>query len=120
MQVNFLWTEDIKTAQTNGVSLYWNPHWLLKLPFDTRVTVLLHELWHIALLHMLRRGTVTRKSGIMLVIFALIICSNRRDTPSKASALDDAAYGTQSAEEVYDGLYQMPNPSIYGEFVWGP
>ena len=31
----------------------------------------------------------------------------------------DAAYGTQSAEEVYDGLYQMPNLSIYGEFVWG-
>ena len=55
--VNFLWTEDIMTAQTNGISLYWNPHWFLKLPFDTRVTVLLHELWHIALLHMLRRGT---------------------------------------------------------------
>ena len=55
--VNFLWTEDIKTAQTNGISLYWNPHWFLKLPFDTRVSVLLHELWHIALLHMLRRGT---------------------------------------------------------------
>ena len=45
--VNFLWTEDIKTAQTNGISLYWNPHWFMKLPFDTRVTVLLHELWHI-------------------------------------------------------------------------
>lgn len=52
----FSWITSIKTACTNGVFLYWNPHWFLSLPLDTRVTVLLHELWHVALLHMLRRG----------------------------------------------------------------
>jgi predicted metal-dependent peptidase len=53
---NFIWAEDIPTAQTNGVSLQWNPHWFLKLPRPTRCTVLKHELWHPARLHFLRRG----------------------------------------------------------------
>ena len=118
--VNFLWTEDIMTAQTNGVSLYWNPHWFLKLPFDTRVSVLLHELWHIALLHMLRRGT--RDPEIWN--YACDICINNMlksqgYTFKGTRPWIDPAYGTQSAEEVYDGLYQMPNLSIYGQFVWG-
>ena len=118
--VNFLWTEDIKTAQTNGISLYWNPHWFLKLPFDTRVSVLLHELWHIALLHMLRRGT--RDPEIWN--YACDICINNMlksqgYTFEGTNPWIDSAYGTQSAEEVYDGLYQMPNLSIYGEFLWG-
>ena len=118
--VNFLWTENIMTARTNGISLYWNPHWFLKLPFDTRVTVLLHELWHIALLHMLRRGT--RDPEIWN--YACDICINNM-LKSQGYTFEgirpwiDAAYGTQSAEEVYDGLYQMPNLPIYGEFVWG-
>ena len=118
--VNFLWTEDIKTAQTNGISLYWNPHWFLKLPFDTRVSVLLHELWHIALLHMLRRGT--RDPEIWN--YACDICINNMlksqgYTFEGTNPWIDSAYGTQSAEEVYDGLCQMPNLSIYGEFLWG-
>ena len=118
--VNFLWTEGIKTAQTNGISLYWNPHWFLKLPFDTRVSVLLHELWHIALLHMLRRGT--RDPEIWN--YACDICINNMlksqgYTFEGTNPWIDSAYGTQSAEEVYDGLYQMPNLSVYGEFLWG-
>lgn len=118
--VNFLWTEDIKTAQTNGISLYWNPHWFLKLPFNTRVSVLLHELWHIALLHMLRRGT--RDPEIWN--YACDICINNMlksqgYTFEGTNPWIDSAYGTQSAEEVYDGLYQMPNLSVYGEFLWG-
>ena len=118
--VNFLWTEDIMTAQTNGISLYWNPHWFLKLPFDTRVTVLLHELWHIALLHMLRRGTRDPETWN----YACDICINNMlksqgYTFEGTNPWIDSAYGTQSAEEVYDGLYQMPNLSVYGEFLWG-
>lgn len=118
--VNFVWTEDIMTVQTNGIRLYWNPHWFLKLPFETRVTVLLHELWHIALLHMLRRGT--RDPEVWN--YACDICINNMLKLQGYSFEGtrpwiDAAYGTQSAEEIYDGLYQMPNLSIYGQFVWG-
>jgi len=54
--LNFSWTEDIETACTNGVTLWWNPHFFLDMDPSTRETILLHELWHSALLHMLRRG----------------------------------------------------------------
>jgi predicted metal-dependent peptidase len=118
--VNFLWTEDIRTAQTNGISLYWNPHWFLKLPFDTRITVLLHELWHIALLHMIRRGS--RDPEIWNYA-----CDININNMLKAQGYSfagtspwiDASYGEQPTEEIYDSLYSMPDLSVLGNYVWG-
>ena len=118
--VNFLWTEDIKTGQTNGISLYWNPHWFLKLPFDTRITVLLHELWHIALLHMIRRGSRDPK----IWNYA---CDININNMLKAQGYSfagtspwiDASYGEQPTEEIYDSLYSMPDLSVLGDYVWG-
>lgn len=54
--LNFVWTRDIPTAQTNGVSLWWNPDWFMYLPRETRITIMLHELQHPAKLHFLRMG----------------------------------------------------------------
>ena len=55
--LEFIWDETIETAQTDGVHLWWNPHWFLSLPPRTRETVLVHELWHPGKLHELRRGS---------------------------------------------------------------
>jgi predicted metal-dependent peptidase len=55
--LTFSWTRDIETAATNGIDLYWNPDWFKALPQKTRESVLLHELWHVARLHMVRLGT---------------------------------------------------------------
>jgi predicted metal-dependent peptidase len=55
--LTFSWTRDIDTAATNGVNLYWNPDWFQKIPPKTRETVLLHEIWHVARLHMVRLGS---------------------------------------------------------------
>lgn len=133
--VNFLWTEDIKTAQTNGISLYWNPHWFLKLPVETRMTVLLHELWHVALLHMLRCGTRNPKIwnwACDLYINNMLYYQgytfdgthpwlnddiNRWKMPG---AMPCGIYDAQMAvEEIYDLLEQMPALSVQGKFVWG-
>lgn len=54
--LNFSWVEDIETACTDGINLWWNPHFFLAMPKETRKTILLHELWHPARLDMLRRG----------------------------------------------------------------
>lgn len=54
--MEFRWMPEIKTAQTNGRYVGWNPDFFMKLPKETRATVLVHELWHPALLHGLRRG----------------------------------------------------------------
>ena len=54
--LNFHWSMDVETACTNGLTLQWNPKFYWSIPFMTRVTILVHELWHVALLHMIRRG----------------------------------------------------------------
>ena len=53
----FVWTEDVPTAATDGRMFYWNPRWFLKLDPEVRKTILMHELWHNARLHMVRAGT---------------------------------------------------------------
>ena len=45
------WSEDIPTACVDGRSLRINPQWFLGLDEPTRVTVLAHEISHVALFH---------------------------------------------------------------------
>ena len=133
--VNFLWTEDIKTAQTNGISLYWNPHWFLKMPAETRMTVLLHELWHIALLHMLRCGTRDPKIwnwACDLYINNMLYYQGYTFAGVNPWLNDDinrwkgpnwrpvGVYGPDfSVEQIYEELEKIPALSIGGEFIWG-
>ncbi|RWB40496.1 MAG: hypothetical protein EOQ44_25500 [Mesorhizobium sp.] len=55
--MNFSWVNDIETACTDGINLWWNPYFYLAMPEETRATILVHELKHPARLDMLRRGT---------------------------------------------------------------
>ena len=50
------WDESIPTACTDGKAIWWSPRWFLSLPKPARVTVQAHEVWHVARLHMIRRG----------------------------------------------------------------
>lgn len=55
--IEIIWSDvDNPTAKTNGLKLWWNRDWFISLPKATRVTVLVHELWHPGRLHFLRRG----------------------------------------------------------------
>lgn len=54
--LNFSWDEIIPTACTNGLNLLFNPEFFIGLVPDSRKTVLVHELWHVARMHPIRRG----------------------------------------------------------------
>ena len=54
--LNFSWNESIPTAGTNGINLWFNTEFFTGLKIDTRKTVLVHELWHVARMHPIRRG----------------------------------------------------------------
>lgn len=55
--MEIIWSDvDNPTAKTNGLKLWWNRDWFISLPKATRVTILVHELWHPGRLHFLRRG----------------------------------------------------------------
>ena len=51
------WDSNIPAAATDGETLFWNPDWFLRLPVNTRKTVLMHELWHVGYLHGVRQGS---------------------------------------------------------------
>jgi predicted metal-dependent peptidase len=46
----------VKTAATSGKHLYVNPYFWNKLTGKQKITLVLHEFWHVALAHHLRRG----------------------------------------------------------------
>ena len=52
--LNFLWSTKVPTAAVDGINFYWNPDWFDSLTPEERKGVLMHELWHIALLHGIR------------------------------------------------------------------
>lgn len=55
--LRFSWDTSIRTAGVNGVSMVWNPYYFHYLTPKGRISILVHELWHIGLIHHIRIGT---------------------------------------------------------------
>ena len=122
--VNFAWADDIETAATNGVTLWWNPQFYLSLKPEVRKSVLLHELWHVALLHMLRRGSRDPRIwnyAADIVINNMLIaegCSFEGVSPWA-----DTKYTDWPTEDVYDALFEEEeanqlSPSPSPQYQW--
>lgn len=56
--VEFLWDRKPGvTAWTDGLKMGWSPKDFLECSTNTRISTLLHELWHVGKMHRLRRGS---------------------------------------------------------------
>lgn len=53
-QLNFVENKKIDTAATDGLTVYYNPDFLQKLSEGQRNYIILHELFHVILMHCLR------------------------------------------------------------------
>lgn len=117
--MNFVWSRQIPTAATNGETFWWNPDFFLSLEPDTRKTVLMHELWHAALLHMVRRGE--RDPYIWNLACDYRINNGLEDDGYSFKGVEncckDQKYGLQAEEDIYDQLMQNPPPKP--KPVWG-
>ena len=104
--LTFIWDEKTKTAATDGVSLWWNPTWFLSLCQETRKTVLVHELWHPARLHMLRQGS--RDMEIWNYACDILINNNLEDERYSFKDIEwgwkDQNYSGWAEEDIYDDL----------------
>ena len=114
--LQFVWTEDFKTAATDGTTFYWNPRWFLKLDPEVRRTVLMHELWHNARLHMLRCGD--RDPRIWNYACDIRINNDLHNEGYSFAGtkpwLDHGfdAGGRASEEDIYDALMAMRNEEL--------
>lgn len=109
--LKFSWDEKIPTACTNGLYLRINPTWFLSLSEKMRITLLAHELWHIAYMHMARVGArqplIWNMAGdyainIMLKDHGYVFDTNPQT--GKELGLIDPQYREMSAEQIYDEL----------------
>ncbi len=117
--LNFIWSEDIETACTNGLTIQWNPHWFLKLDPEVRKTVLMHELWHVAKLDMIRCGV--RAPRIWNYACDIVINNGLEDERYSFKGTTpwlDQKYRGWASEDVYDELInQIQSEDTPG--IWG-
>lgn len=118
--MEIIWDANVETACTDGISIWWNPHWFLSLSPITRVTVLVHEVWHPAGLHHIRKGT--RDPKIWNYACDLWINNDLERQNYSFEGIEwcwkDQQYGTMAEEEIYDILIANsiePPPSSFGE-----
>jgi predicted metal-dependent peptidase len=113
--MNFVWSESIPTAATDGVTIWWNPRWFMEIPFETRKTVLVHELKHVAGLHMLRRSEREPKRWNIACDFQINNDLDRQKyTFEGTQPCLDQNFGEMVPEDIYDLL----PPDICAP--WGP
>jgi predicted metal-dependent peptidase len=110
--LTFVWDEETETAATDGVTLWWNPTWFLSLTPATRETVLLHELWHPARLHMIRGGS--RDQEVFNIACDIVINNTLEDEGHSFVGVEwcwkDQQYAGMCEEQVYDLLMQEAKP----------
>jgi len=111
-----IWTRDIPTACTNGINIWWNPDFFKQGSLNLNKAVIVHELWHIARLHVLRRGS--RDPDIWTRACDYVQNADMVDDGfvfEGFPALLDKQYKGMAEEAVYDLLMQMKLPPMPDE-----
>lgn len=105
--LQIVWDESIPTAATDEKTLYWNPQFFIDIPFETRIFVLAHEIWHCAYLHCTRRGTRNPRLWNIAadhVINTMLLYQGFSIKGLKFDIYRDTKYHTWSVDKVYEDL----------------
>ena len=123
--LKLVWADDIPTAGTNGILLKINPKFFYDLSKEERLFTILHELWHVAKLHSIRRESRDPRLWNIACdyhINNLLLKENYSSfkiTVMK-DCFKDEKYKDLSEEEIYDELVkQYPNGLPDNEYSEG-
>ena len=107
--LDFKWNKDIDTVRTNGIVIEWNPDFFESLDEKTRITVLAHELWHVAYLHAVRIGNRDPKIWNIAAdhVINLMLESHNYYMDGFPYYMD-SKYKDWSTEDVYNDLIKNP------------
>jgi len=102
----------LPTAATDGERIFVNPYFLFDLTDEERVFVLAHEVWHCALLHLVRRGGRSAELWNIAIdheVNALLL-------DEQLTMPNDGVYFKKwhglNAEEVYEHLEAMAKSAL--------
>lgn len=101
---------DLVTAATNGIKLWINPAFFKTLSPLMRVTLLAHELWHIAYLHMERVAGRDFKRWNEACDHAINLTLKEYGYTFDIPHLADTRFVGMSAEQIYEILMQENQP----------
>lgn len=111
--LEFRWDESISTAQTDGREIVWNPDFFTPLYPDERKFILLHEIHHVARLHMIRMGNrdpkIWNQACDLRINFDLV---QEGYSYGRLKPWYDPNVGKLAEEDIYDLLIsgQIPPP----------
>ena len=114
----FIPTQRTATAATDGKDILFNPDYLLSLPTPQQDGLLLHEVLHAALLHVIRRGVRNKEVWNIaadIVVNGIIYQQGYFELPS--GGIRDKKLEHLSVEEIYELLQQqcshcLSNPDL--------
>jgi predicted metal-dependent peptidase len=112
MGLAHIWDEAIETAGTNGIYVKYAPSFFMKIKKDERIGLIIHEVLHVALLHMVREGERDHdrwNAAADYVINLIILDAGFKLPPG---GLVDRQYAGMSTEEVYKLLPEGTKPSM--------
>lgn len=108
----YVWTKSVQTAATDGEYIFWNPDDFMNCSEQSRHSTLVHELWHIARLHVARGESKDPKVWNMAIDYKVNLdCKDEgyiftAETP----VLLDEKYRGMLEEDIYNLLMQNPPP----------
>ncbi len=108
----FITTQNHPTAATDGKDIFYNPDYLQSLTTPQQDGLLLHEVLHAALLHVLRRGVREQKTWNIaadIVVNGIICQQGCFELPPEG--IRDAKLEHLSVEEIYELLQKQQNYS---------
>ena len=117
--LTFQWDSKVKTAAVSETTFKWNPKFFDSLTKEEKKFVLLHELWHIALLHSARIGTREPKKWNDACDYK-INAQLKRDgytMPSHSLYADEFIDPDLSEEEIYNHLPNSIQPQNWGTYL---
>lgn len=105
----------INTCCINGKQIKFNPDFIDSLPQNEVVSLLAHEIMHVAMLHHLRAGNKEHDLWNKACDYAINPLLKQHDFILPDHALIDSKYDNSSAEQIYKELYEDKQEQEQGQ-----
>lgn len=108
--LNWEWDTTIPVAAVNNTTIFVNPDCWENISKDMRITVLAHELWHVALQHLARGKHLIWDTYNMAADHAINLMLKEHGYVFEINHLADPRFTGMSAEQIYKILVSENTP----------